>query len=141
MKATLSLLMTPESSGGGKLEPPSTTIAGRGPDPVPCMTTPALKVVLLPWLVTLTVMFVLETVPLTISGFGGLVPQTYFSACRLISSRRQRHSDLAAKRVPSSFLNGSGSLALAVSEPESGRLATVQSAPSSSTKVVPTAPA
>src|SRR5690348_6761415 len=54
----------------------------------------------------------------------------YCSDSFLISSRRQVHWDVEVMRVPSSFLKGSGSLALEVSEP--GR-DTAQPAPSSST--------
>src|SRR6266568_8841460 len=60
-----------------------------------------------------------------------------FSANWRISSRRHRQSDVAAIRVPSSLVKGSGSLALAAKEPGSD---TGQLAPSSSTGAVSARP-
>src|SRR5688572_323343 len=54
-----------------------------------------------------------------------------YADCK-ISSRRHSHSLLSAMRVPSSFVNGSGSLAFAVSEPAAGSSDTLQDAPGSS---------
>src|SRR5919201_1066385 len=111
--------------------PPTTTTAGNGPLP-PGRLTLAEKLALRPLSDTFTVMLVRETVPVTLAGRAGFVPYTYVSASRLISSRRQRQSDLAEIRVPSSLRKGSGSLAFAVNDP--GR-DTAQVAPSSSTPV------
>src|SRR4051794_40319945 len=112
--------------------PPRTTTAGNGPVP-PGRLTEGEKVALLPWLDTFTVMLVLVTVPVTLCGRAGFSPYTNFSDSFLISSRRQIQSPVAVMRAPSSFLNGSGSLALAGSEPASGRPGSEQLAPSSST--------
>ena len=84
--------------------------------------------------VTWTEMLVLLTVPVTLLAAGiGLSPQMNVNACLRISSRRQRHSALVVMRVPSIFLKGSGSFALAVSEPTAGIGPTVHPAPGSST--------
>ncbi|GAA1751344.1 hypothetical protein GCM10009681_23010 [Luedemannella helvata] len=72
-------------------------------------------------------MLLLETVPVTVAGLAGFVPYTNRSAIRLISSRRQRQSDLVEMRVPSILRNGSGSRELLVVELGT---VTAQSAPS-----------
>src|SRR5690606_24933300 len=66
----------------------------------------------------------------TLCGLAGFSPYTYRSASSLISARRQRQSDFAAMRLPSSLRNGSGRRELAGNEPGTE---TAQSAPSSST--------
>jgi len=78
---------------------------------------------------TFTVILVDETVPVTLAGFGGLVPYMYFSASCKISSRRQVQSDTLEIRVPSSLVKGSGSSELAVKAlgRETGQLAPVSS--------------
>src|SRR4029078_6534656 len=112
--------------------PPSTTTAGNGPVPLGNCTL-AEKLELRPAFVTFTVMLVLDTVPVTLCGRGGFSPYTNFSDSLLISSRRQRQSDLLVIPGLSSLRNGSGSLALVGKELTSGRVGTAQSAPSSST--------
>ena len=83
---------------------------------------------------TWTEMLVLLTVPVTLLAAGiGLSPQMNVNACLRISSRRQRHSALVVMRVPSIFVKGSGSFALAVSEPTDGIGPTGHPAPGSST--------
>src|SRR3954468_16643544 len=77
-------------------------------------------------------MLVFVMVPVTLCGCAGFSPYAYFSACFRISACRQCQSALLEIRVPSSFLNGSGSLAIAGSAAESGSAATVQSRRSSS---------
>src|SRR5689334_6984576 len=84
-------------------------------------------------------MLVALTVPVVVGG-AGLVPKAYFSACFLISSRRQVHSALVVILVPSSFVNGSGSLAMVGNDPEAGRAATVQFDPVSSVVAPPEVP-
>jgi hypothetical protein len=53
--------------------PPRTTTAGNGPVPLGSSTL-AEKLELLPWCVTLTVMLVFDTVPVTLCGFPGFSP-------------------------------------------------------------------
>ncbi len=53
--------------------PPTTTTAGKGPDPLGSWT-PAEKLALRPLCVTFTVMLVLDTVPVTLAGFAGFSP-------------------------------------------------------------------
>jgi hypothetical protein len=53
--------------------PPSTTTAGKGPEPLGSWTL-AEKLELLPLSVTFTVMPVFETVPVTLAGFPGFWP-------------------------------------------------------------------
>src|SRR4051794_15882257 len=113
--------------------PPTTTTAGNGPVPAGSCTL-AEKLALRPWSDTFTVMFVEETVPVTLAGFAGFVPYTLRSASFLISSRRQRQSDFVVMRVPSIFRNGSGSFGLDGVDAGS---ATAQVAPSSSMVLAP----
>src|SRR5262245_21298036 len=83
---------------------------------------------------TVTEMLVLLTVPVTLFAAGiGLSPQMNANPCLRISSRRQRQSALVVIRVPSIYVKGSGSFALAGSELTAGIGPTVHPAPGSST--------
>jgi hypothetical protein len=53
--------------------PPSTTTTGNGPVPLGSSTRDE-KLELLPLWETLTVMLLLDTVPVTVAGFGGFSP-------------------------------------------------------------------
>src|SRR5690349_15483032 len=112
--------------------PPSTTTAGNGPEPLGSSTL-AEKLELRPPWATLTVMVVEDTVPETVAGLTGFSPYTNFSASFLISARRQRQSSRVLMRVPFSRVNGSGSLVIVGSAPASGSAGTAHPAPSSST--------
>src|SRR6478752_1299785 len=106
---------------------PTLMMAGKGASPLEGSTIFALKSMDLPLASTCTDTLVLLTVPVTTSGVG-FPPRIYFSACRRISCRRQRHSAFVATRLPSSFMNGSGNFGIEVSAPGSGNVPTVQSA-------------
>src|SRR5215471_16206966 len=75
---------------------------------------------------TLTVSVLPLNDPVTVAGFAGLGPSSYFWAWAAISARRQAHWSTRAMRVPSSDLNGSGILALAWRPENSGSVAMVQ---------------
>ncbi|MFY1698207.1 hypothetical protein [Solwaraspora sp. WMMA2101] len=104
--------------------------AGWGPEPpLVGSWTLAEKLALRPWWDTLTVMLLLDTLPVTVAGLAGLSPYTVRSASSRVSARRQRQSALVVMRVPLALRKGSGSRA-----EEPGPVpGTGQSAPSSST--------
>src|SRR5579863_2449976 len=79
-----------------------------------------------------TLMAVLVTDPVTMSGAPGLAPKTYFSMTAFISARRHFQSDRLDMVVPSSFVNRFGSWPLMLT---SFGVATVQSEPENSTKL------
>jgi hypothetical protein len=107
-------------------------IAGYGAAPLGAEML-AVKLALLPLNETLTEMIPPVIDPVVV-GSAPFAPYAYFSANFRISSFRHVQSLFFVIRVPSSFLNGSGSLSSGVADP--GRV-TLQLAPSSSEALSP----
>lgn len=96
------------------LKPPIPMIAGYGAVPPDGALMDAENVMDFPPFETTTVILPPIKVPVTLDGFSGLVPNSYFWKRSLISCLRQGQSDFLVTFVPLAKVNGSGSSLSAV---------------------------
>ncbi len=95
-------------AGIGMLTPPIPIMARYGAVPLAGVVTCSEKVIDFPPLETMTVSLPAANEPVTLEGFDGLVPSSYFWNSWLISCWRQGHCAFIAALVPLSRVKGSG---------------------------------